>query len=181
VTNTRNKIAARLEDHFVRYGFTEPGVDALREASGVSLRTLYKYFPSREAMIIGALDHRHRTYLSFLEEESAKATGRRAMLRLFRRVGEWMETNAPQGCLFVNALAAYPSCAAIQTTLEKHKQETKAMIANRLGSLDSSGSLADQIMVLHEGLTVHAVTVGSKNATEAALGVVRSLLPKEKG
>ena len=41
-------IAARLEEGFDADGFTEPGVDALRERAAVSLRTLYKHFPSRE-------------------------------------------------------------------------------------------------------------------------------------
>ena len=179
MTDTQSQIAARLEACFAQCGFTEPGVDALSEASGFSLRTVYKYFPSREAMIIGALDHRHRRYLAFLEKECPTVPGHRATVHLFRRVGAWMASNAPQGCLFVNALAAHPNNKAIQSTLERHKLEIRAVIAKRLGSGKCADPLVNQLMILHEGLTAHAVTVGGKDATEATLAVVCSLVPKE--
>ncbi len=53
--DTATKIAAGLERAFAARGFSEPCVDDLREAAGVSLRTLYKYTPSRDAMVRMAL------------------------------------------------------------------------------------------------------------------------------
>ena len=75
MTDFATHIATSLEACFVERGFVEPGVDALRDAAGVSLRTLYKYFPSREAMVVGALDHRHERYLSFIVEEAPADPG----------------------------------------------------------------------------------------------------------
>ena len=66
----KEKIAASLEKAFSQYGFAEPSVPQLKNACEVSLRTLYKYYPSKEAMIVAALEHRHQRYLSFLLEES---------------------------------------------------------------------------------------------------------------
>ena len=51
----KEKIAGDLDRQFAEMGFAEQGVEALRAGADVSLRTLYKYFPSREAMVVGAL------------------------------------------------------------------------------------------------------------------------------
>ena len=64
----KEEIAASLELAFSHYGFAEPSVAKLKTACNVSLRTLYKHYPSKEAMIVAALQHRHQRYLTFLLE-----------------------------------------------------------------------------------------------------------------
>ena len=60
----QNQIDAGLERAFAKHGFAEPNIETLRKATGVSLRTLYKYVPSRNVMILRALEHRHRHLLA---------------------------------------------------------------------------------------------------------------------
>ena len=48
----KQDIAAALEAAFSQHGFTEPSVATLQKLSGVSLRTLYKHYPSKQSMII---------------------------------------------------------------------------------------------------------------------------------
>lgn len=55
MTETQQKIVENLDRQFSEMGFATQGVEALREGANVSLHTLYKYFPSCEAMVIGAL------------------------------------------------------------------------------------------------------------------------------
>lgn len=181
MTNMDRQIAARLESCFAASGFTEPGVDALRDAAGVSLRTLYKYYPSREEMVLAALEHRHRAYLAFLDEQAPGETGLDAVRHLFRRVGAWMKAHAPRGCLFVGALTAHPGNARIMSQLVSHKNDTRAAIAGRIGDRDDAEAVADQLMVLHEGLTSLAVSAGADAATEATLAAVDTLLAEEEG
>ena len=64
----KEQIASGLENALSQQGFVEPSVSDLQNASGVSLRTLYRHFPSKEAMVIGALEHRHARYLDFLAD-----------------------------------------------------------------------------------------------------------------
>lgn len=52
----QNQIDAGLERAFAKHGFAEPNIETLRKATGVSLRTLYKYVPSRDVMILRALE-----------------------------------------------------------------------------------------------------------------------------
>ena len=66
----KEQITISLEHTFSQYGFAEPSVAELKNACNVSLRTLYKHYPSKEAMVVGALAYRHQRYLTFLRNES---------------------------------------------------------------------------------------------------------------
>ena len=165
-------IASRLEACFAERGFLEPGVDALRDASGVSLRTLYKYYPSREAMVIGALEHRHGRYLSFIVE-GAPASGPASIAHLFERIENWMTGECGTGCLFLNALAAHPSNSQIRDTVTRQKDETRAL----LGRCSGRPELAEALFLLHEGATAAWPLLGreairtARNSAMKLLGV----------
>ena len=102
MTPTKAQIVSRLEQTFNTRGFAEPSVVELQKAAGVSLRTLYRYYPSKEAMVIGALDYRHDRYLAFLAENEPPP-GKASIIHLFGRLADWMTSNAPNGCLSLNA------------------------------------------------------------------------------
>lgn len=146
--DTQEKIAAGLEQAFAAEGFAESGVDQLRDATQVSLRTLYKYCPSREDMVLMALEHRHERYLDHLFRDLPEAP-EKALEDIFARIGAWMRTNAAQGCLFHAAVAAQPHSVALRQMLERHKAE----VAERLAKAMGLSACRDELMLLHEGLT----------------------------
>ena len=104
----KEDIAIKLEKAFSQYGFAEPSVAQLKTACNVSLRTLYKYYPSKEMMVVGALDYRHQRYLDFLLSESP-SPGIASILHIFDKLEQWMKAFAPHGCMSMNAVAASPS------------------------------------------------------------------------
>lgn len=55
-TETRQRILASAYLLFYREGFQRSGVDAVAEAAGVTKRTLYNHFPSRDALIAAVLE-----------------------------------------------------------------------------------------------------------------------------
>ncbi len=165
----RRQIAFRLEQTFARRGFAAPGVAELKDAAGVSLRTLYRHFPSRDAMVIGALDHRHARYLDFLDRE-APPPGPASIAHLFGRLDDWMRENASNGCLFVNALSAHPDNTAIRDAVAGHKREIRAVMGDRAGH----PGLADRLFLLHEGATAAWSLLGTdavRAARDAALAL----------
>lgn len=144
----KQQIAARLEQAFSLYGFAEPSVAQLKTASEVSLRTLYKHYPSKEAMIIGALTYRHQRYLDFLQQDSP-AAGIEAINHIFTQLKQWMQQYAPHGCMSMNAIAAFPDNAEIILAVKQHKQDVRQFLAQQ--SLRSD--LATQLFLLHEGIS----------------------------
>ena len=142
------KISAGLERSFAKHGFAEPSVEDLRDAAGVSLRTLYKYMPSRGDMIRAALEHRHTRYLTHVFD-GLPDDPIQARQDLLERVGHWMMDEASHGCLFHAAVAAAPEDAALRAILERHKSE----VAQRAAKVTGLQGQEVALMVVLEGLT----------------------------
>lgn len=162
MNKTQEKIAAGLEQAFAERGFTELGVDGLRDAAQVSLRTLYKYFPSKVDMILGALEHRHTRYLTHLFEGLPKHNPR-ILDEIFARVGRWMCENNSKGCLFHNAVVSHPNSDAIRKMLERHKAE----VADKLVESTNLVGMREPLLLIHEGVVQSWPILGAQ-AIESA-------------
>ncbi|WP_236549749.1 TetR/AcrR family transcriptional regulator [Profundibacterium mesophilum] len=142
------RIAAGLERAFAARGFAEPSVEDLRDAAGVSLRTLYKYMPSRADMVLAALEHRHARYLAHLFDRLPDGP-EAALDALLERVGTWLATETAHGCLFHGAVAADPGSVPLREVLSRHKAE----VAHRAGEATGLAGREIELLVLMEGLT----------------------------
>ncbi len=179
-TVTSQRIARSMERAFAELGFAEQGVEALRSEADVSLRTLYKYFPSREAMIVGALEHRDRTYFAWLE--GGPDRGAEHLLHPLRRLGDWLREVANTGCLFSHALSEYPESDPISTIVHSHKERLAAEFLTRLDRVrpdEDNRALADELFMLHEGMTQNAQLWGRERAMRTALRTARVILAVE--
>lgn len=170
MSELQTEIAGRLEQAFAARGFAEPGVAELRRSAEVSLRTLYRYFPSREAMVIGALEHRHRRYLAFIAEGSPPP-GEAALRHFFARLRDWMAGVSPNGCLFVSALTAHPDSRAVRAAVLGHKRETR----DALGRLVGRPALAGTLFLLHEGATAAWPFLGGEAIDSAEAAALKLL------
>lgn len=167
MSDTRVRIAAGLERAFAEHGFAAPSVGDLRDAAGVSLRTLYKYTPSREEMVYAALEHRHQRYLEKVFGDLPEA-GDRALAEIFHRIGAWMGTESARGCLFHAAVAAAPQDKRLIALLQEHKGEV-ARLAAKSGGLEGREV---ELMLILEGLTqtwplhgTHAIDSANRMST----------------
>lgn len=158
----REKIAANLENAFSQYGFAQPSVAQLKVACNVSLRTLYKHYPSKETMIIAALEYRHKRYIAFLLSES-RSTGIEGILHIFEKLNQWMAEFAPHGCLSVNAIAAFPENKIMKEAVNRHKQEVRGL----LDQLSQREDLSTELFLLHEGVSSVWPTLGNASVISA--------------
>lgn len=164
-----SKISAGLEQAFASRGFAEPSVEDLRDAAGVSLRTLYKYTPSRADMVLAALENRHQRYLSHIFDTLPDGT-EEATDTILARVGIWMATETSHGCLFHAAVAADPNSDPLRRLLERHKAE----VASRAAAATSIVAAETELLVIIEGLT-QAWPLRGDAAVEAAKRLGRAL------
>jgi len=177
MTETQHRIAESLDRQFAEMGFATQGVEALRAGADVSLRTLYKYFPSREAMVVGALEYRDQAYSNWIA--GGPEQGADHVLYPLSRLGDWLGQVANTGCLFMNALSAYPDSEAIRASVEAHKSRLRGQFRTRLLRVApgcEAGGLADAMLLLHEGLTDTARLHGPEAAAKAALRSGRTIL-----
>ncbi|MEO9526990.1 TetR/AcrR family transcriptional regulator [Roseibium sp.] len=163
------RIASGLERAFAEHGFAAPSVGHLRDAAGVSLRTLYKYTPSREEMVYAALEHRNRRYLEKVFGNLPADPGS-ALDAIFDRVGDWMRSETTRGCLFHAAVASAPQDDRLVDLLQSHKTEM-ARLATRAARLP--GREAELTLII-EGLT-QTWPLHGKTAVESAKKLGRML------
>ena len=177
MTDTQSKIAAGLERAFAARGFAEPSVEDLRDAAGLSLRTLYKYTPSRAEMVLAALENRQQRYLALVFDDLPQ-TPADALEAILARVGKWMETETSHGCLFHAAVAADPGSDSLRALLTRHKAEVaaKAAAATNLARAETA------LLLIIEGLTqtwplrgAEAVTAAQRLARAMAEDMLRTL------
>lgn len=143
-----SKIATGLERAFASQGFAAPSVEDLRDAAGVSLRTLYKYTPSRAEMVLAALENRHQRYLTFIFEKLPNEP-QEALDAILSRIGSWMAAETSHGCLFHAAVAADPESVPLRALLERHKREVAAKAAKACALTGKESEL----LLIIEGLT----------------------------
>ncbi|RJE81106.1 TetR/AcrR family transcriptional regulator [Paracoccus sp. JM45] len=166
---TQDRIAAGLERAFAAHGFTAPSVDSLRDAAGVSLRTLYKYMPSRADMVLAALEHRHQRYIRHVLDGLCKDPFQ-ARGVIIERVADWMQTEASHGCLFHAAVASDPENPVLRALLERHKHE----VAQRTATATGLAGQEVVLLLILEGLT-QSWALNGAGAVTAAKALVSAL------
>jgi AcrR family transcriptional regulator len=171
----RTQMIAGAVRIFEAEGFRGIGIDRLIAPSGVSTRTLYKHFGSRDGLVIAVLEARHRAFMDLLgvDHENADLVG-----ALFDTLGTWMQTHAARGCMLLRARSEYASASeAIVSLVHRQKDEFRAEVARRvrvaLGQDDAQ--LATQVWLLFEGATA-AASVANTSVIDDARGAALALV-----
>ena len=94
---------------FYEKGFHATGIDTILAESGVAKMTLYKYFKSKDDLILAALELRDRRWMGWFGGELKRRgkTPRQRLLAVFDILGDWFGQDEFRGCLFLNAASEY--------------------------------------------------------------------------
>ncbi|MEP7762603.1 helix-turn-helix domain-containing protein [Sanguibacter sp. 25GB23B1] len=175
------QLLAAASDLFYREGIHAVGVDAIAAAAGVTKKTLYDRFGSKEALAVAYLrrrDARWREHLEReLEREQEGSVDR--ILAVFDVSGRWAVENSAKGCSAINAHAETSDPddpVAVETTRQKrwmHDVFEQLCLEAGVAGADRA---ARTLMLLYEG---GLVTVGMDTFAEpfaAARDAASSLL-----
>ena len=158
---------------FYGQGIRAMGVDTIAAEIGISKRTLYNHFPSKDALIVAYLQRRLR-----LVPTSTKPPARQ-ILDDFDRLERAFAAEGFRGCAFVNAVAELkdPKHAANQIALafkEMRRQWFRELLG-RAGVADPDG-LSLQLMLLVDGAIAAVVVRRDPTVARAAREAARVLL-----
>ncbi len=92
---------------FYEKGIHAVGVDTIAEVAGVTKKTLYDRFGSKEALVVAYLQHRDARWRDFVAERLALSPepGAERILAIFDAAESWSEDNSSKGCSAINARA----------------------------------------------------------------------------
>lgn len=139
---------------FYNRGITAVGVDLIAEHSGVTKRTLYNQFGSKDHLVAAYLEEREQRWRSLVGATvDASNSPTAAVTAPFIALRTWNRAN-PRGCAFINALAELPDPSHPAHLIASNQ---KLWLLNMFRDLAAAAHcsnpavLATQLLVLHEG------------------------------
>jgi AcrR family transcriptional regulator len=169
----RERILETTDRLFYGQGIRAIGVDTVAAEIGISKRTLYNYFPSKDDLIVAYLTRRIRP------PAVSDAPPAEQILGNFARLEHSFASGGFRGCPFVNAVTelAEPSHPANKVAFafkEQRRVWFRALLL-RLGVADVE-RLATQLLLLNEGAIAAMLVRGDPAVARAAREAARTLL-----
>ncbi len=154
-TATRQRILTAAEDLFYQEGIRATGVDRIAAHAGITKRTLYQHFPSKDDLITAYVEGNERPALGryqALVADVAEAADQ--VERIFGNLGRVAANPRWKGCSFARVaaeLAGSPGHPALLAA-SRHKQAFEAWLADILGqTVRRPAEIARQVMILLDG------------------------------
>ena len=175
--STSEKIAESALQLFYRQGYHATGVEQLSQEAGVTKKTLYRHFPSKELLIEAALERRDHDFMTRLQSALAAVEAKARPLAYIDFIESWTRSEDFYGCAFINASAEYAGPAEPPHVLARlHKDKLMAALEQACQQAGCKQGAAQQLFLLGEGLIV-ASQVGGVQVPlfEAARLIVAAL------
>ncbi|MFJ4254223.1 TetR/AcrR family transcriptional regulator [Microbacterium sp. NPDC090003] len=176
--------ASRL---FYERGIHAVGVDTIAETAGVTKKTLYDRFGSKEALVVAYLQHRDARWRDYVAAHLARVPepGIDRVLAIFDAAITWSDENSPKGCSAINARAEIGEGNDDHPVFPEVSRQ-KAWLLDLFEELCAEAGISDHraiaqaLMLLYEGAIV---TVGMETFGEpfvVARGWARALLTSDR-
>ena len=179
---TKVRILTAAYRLFYKEGFSRVSVDASAAASGVTKRTLYYHFDSKDSLVAAMLDHQHAHAIAQIQGwgRTSAQTPTEFLATLFKQLELWASRPRWLGSGFTRLtmeLADLPGHPA-RHAARRHKSTVEDWLAGELKRLEAPHpeELARQVMLLIEGcvslILIHGDTSYATTAARAARKLV---------
>lgn len=157
LTPGARRILETASELFYRRGIHAVGVDTIAAESGVTKRTLYDRFGSKDALVVAYLRGRHEQWWGRLQERLVDADAPRVLAVVEAYAHDPLPVD--RGCGFLNAAAELPTDHAGLEVVREHKRAVRDLLErllreDGLGGDDPAG-LAEHVFLLLEGGVAH--------------------------
>ncbi|PSB41774.1 TetR/AcrR family transcriptional regulator [Cyanosarcina cf. burmensis CCALA 770] len=139
-TSTRQKILEVADDLFYREGIQAVGVDTIIAQSGVAKTTLYRYFPSKDDLVVAYLEERQNSFKRLFEIAIARYPNepKQQIIALFAWLDKYLTKPECYGCPFLVTASELP---------ELEHPAHQLAVSNRIAIRDRLVSLAEAVGV----------------------------------
>ena len=186
----RAALVDAAETCFYRDGITATGVDAIAEEAGVSKRTLYNQFGSKDGLVAAYLERREERWTGLLDSLFAEAGDDpvEQVVAYAHAYARQTDEDLFRGCALINAAAELaeaddPALAIIRASVDRVGEEiTGILTAGGLGEAEAA-ELAEHVVLVLEGAVavggIHRDVAPLLAATEVVRGLVRDAYARD--
>jgi AcrR family transcriptional regulator len=181
---TRDRIVAAAARLFYAEGIRAVGVDAVAEKAGITKKTLYYHFRSKDELIAAYLEARDQPTLALYARWFDETTGsaQDKIRGLFTKFALSANTSKWKGCGFLRTtaeLANTPGHPALKVGAA-HKKRFEAWLTDALinEGADGAASAARRIVILLDGAATVMLIHRDPAYIEAAGDVAASLIER---
>ena len=169
----KDRILETADRLFYLQGIRAIGVDTIAAEIGISKRTLYNHFPSKDALITAYLERR------FVPPRASDKPPAEQILATFDALERRFSAKDFRGCPFVNAVAelgpADPSVRRIAIAFKESRRLWFRDLLHQLGVADPE-ALATQLALLVDGSIAQDLVRNDPAMARAAKEAARVLL-----
>jgi AcrR family transcriptional regulator len=183
---TQAQIIQAADDLFYGEGIRSASMDAIAERAGVTKRTLYYHFRSKDDLIAAYLQARDEPTLRRYEVwlDATRGTLAEQIAGVFRRLARVATAANWKGCGFQRAaaeLAGSPGHPALKIG-SAHKKKFESWLTGRITAegLDNAALRARQVMIVLEGAVAQMLIHRDPSYVQAAGKLAAVLLTKER-
>jgi AcrR family transcriptional regulator len=169
---TERKLLDAAEELFFTRGIAATPIDAVLERAGVSAATLYRGYPSKEALVAAALERRHDEWLRVWDDAVAHAPDDRArLLAVFDALDAFRSTpSGSRWCAFLGTASEYADAPdELAAVLHGETATMRARLRDAAVPLvgDRAEALADQLLLVVSGALAMRLRDGGGDTTTA--------------
>lgn len=178
--NKRDQIVEAAQRCFYERGITATGVDTIAAAAGVSKRTLYNHFASKDDLVLAYIERREHRWRRVLEARlEAVADPIDRILVYFDAYFDLPRDEDFRGCAFINAAAEIPdsdsqALESLRASKERVRREIGRLV--REASIPDPEAVAAALVLLLEGAIALFGVLHDRQGVKTAKDAARTLL-----
>lgn len=169
--------ASRL---FYSNGIRAVPMDQIIAEADIAKATLYRYFPTKEHLIVAYLQTRSDRVLASMRDiiHSAGPSPKRRVARLFGQLEETAHSKDFRGCAFMLAMAEHEESVAVREVVRAHKDAVKEIFRDAIAQPGQSGAkrTAEQLALLYDGALASILIYRNPQAAKNAALVATTLV-----
>jgi AcrR family transcriptional regulator len=181
---TRQRIIDATYTLFYQSGFMRTGVDAVADAAGITKRTLYQHFGSKDELIEAVLERQHQMALERIRQWADQISGKpeQMVMALFEKLAQWAARPEWKGSGFSRAAVEFADLPGhpARKAARRHKERVEMHLLEKFTEqgLDGAALIARGVLLLIEGcqslVLIHGDLDYIDAARHAALVLVRN-------
>lgn len=183
--NVRERILATARELIYREGARAVGVDRIVAESGVAKMSLYRWFPSKDELIVAVLNEEQRRIIAVWDQNMERFSGAplKQLRAQFESLAQAISQPGYRGCAFLNAAMAFADdthpARAVVLAFKKEVTHRFTQLAIAIGAKQPQ-VLAAQLSLLIDGAHASGQAVGKEGPSKQLQTMVELAIAAQK-